>query len=102
VEPNSTIVKIFQVSMKNALKCVYGLLDLVKIREIGTIFTETGQYYDDHTLPLSLCQSVRNCPKFLKICQLTNFDMGFQKKNVLGRSEDLDFFSSAIFTRTPT
>ena len=94
--------------MKNALKCVFGLLDLVKIREIGTSFTETGQYlkkclYDDHTLSLSLCQSVRECPKFLKICQITNFDMGFQKKNVLGgRSEDLDFFSSAIFTRTPT
>ena len=26
--------------------------------------------------------------------------MGFQKKHVSGRSEDLDFFSSAIFSRT--
>jgi hypothetical protein len=30
--------------MKNAPKCVFGLLDLVKIREIGTTFTEKGQY----------------------------------------------------------
>ena len=93
--------------MKISLKCVFGLLDLVKIRENGTTFTETGQYmkkcpYDDHTLSLSLCQSVKECPKFLKICQITNFDMGFQKKQVSGGSEDLDFFSSAIFSRTPT
>jgi hypothetical protein len=75
--------------MKNALKCVFGLLDLVKIREIGTTFTEKGQYlkkrlYEFHTLSLSLCQSVRECPNFLKICQITKLDMCFQKKNVSG------------------
>ena len=71
--------------MKNALKCVFGLLDLVKITENGTTFTEKGHFLkkcknDDHTLSLTLCQSVRECPKILKICQLTNFDMDLQKK----------------------
>ena len=75
--------------MKNAPKCVFGLLDLVKIREIGTTFSEKGHFLkkcknDDHTLSLNLCQSVRECPKILKICQITNFDMGFQKKHVSG------------------
>jgi hypothetical protein len=30
--------------MKNALKCVFELLDLVKNRENGTIFSEKGEY----------------------------------------------------------
>jgi hypothetical protein len=37
-------------------------------------------------------------PNFLKIRQITKFDMGFQKKHVSGRSEDLDFFLSASFS----
>jgi hypothetical protein len=55
--------------MKNAPKCVFELLDLIKIREIGTIFTEKGQYlkkclYDDHTLSSKPLFSVRECSKF--------------------------------------
>ena len=93
--------------MKNALKCVYGLLDLVKNWEIGTIFMKKGKLLkkcinEDHTLSLSLCQSVSECPKILKIYQVTNIDMGFQKKHVSGGSEDLDFFLSASFSRTAT
>jgi hypothetical protein len=62
--------------------CVFELLDLVKIRENGTVFSEKGRYlkkclYEDHTLSLTICQSVRESPKILKICQITNFDMGF-------------------------
>ena len=76
---------------------MFVLLDLVKIRENGTTFTETGQYmkkcpYDDHTLSLSLCQSVRECPKFLKIIQETNFDMGFKKIDMRSQSEKSIFF----------
>ena len=87
--------------MKNALKCVFGLLDLVKIRENGTTFPETGQYmkkcpYDDHTLSLSLCQSVRECPKFLKIIQETNFDMGFQKINIRDRYKKVVVFNGCV------
>jgi hypothetical protein len=32
----------------------------------------------------------------MNIYQITNFDMGFQKKHVLGRSEDLDFFHRRV------
>jgi hypothetical protein len=31
-------------------------------------------------------------PKFLKICQDTKFDMGFQKKNMRSRNSSIDFF----------
>ena len=83
--------------MKNSLKCVFELLDLVKKWENGTVFSEKSQYlkkclYEPHTLSLTLCQSVRECPKILKNCQITKMDMGFQKKYVSGWSEDLDFF----------
>jgi hypothetical protein len=30
---------------------------------------------------------VRECPKILKICQITKFDMGFQKNNMRSRFE---------------
>ncbi len=43
--------------------------------------------------------STRECPKILKICQITNFDMGFQKKNISSRSEKVDFFESCGFLR---
>ncbi len=71
--------------MKNALKCLFGLLDFLKIWVNGTSFSEKSQYwkkclYEFHTLPSNPCQSVRECPKILEICQITNFDMGFQKK----------------------
>jgi hypothetical protein len=36
-----------------------------------------------HTLSTNPWFSVRECPKILKICQITNFDMSFQKKNVM-------------------
>ena len=86
---------------------MFGLVDLVKIRENGTVFSEKGRYlkkclYEDHTLSLTLCQLVRECPNFLKIYQITNFDMGFQKKRVSDRSKDLDFFPSAIYSQTPS
>ena len=39
------------------------------------------------------------CPKILKICQITKPYMGFQKKNMTGRSEKVDFFESCGFLR---
>jgi hypothetical protein len=42
-------------------------------------------------LTLRLCQSARECPNFLKKWESTNFDMGFQKKNISSRSEKVDF-----------
>jgi hypothetical protein len=92
--------------MKNALKFVYGMLDLVKNREIGTIFRKKGQLLkkcknEDHTLSLTLCQSVRECPNFLKIYPVTNFDMDFEKKLVSGRSECLDFFYRRVSREPP-
>ena len=83
--------------MKSALKCLFGLLDLDKIWENGATFSEKSQYwkkcqYELHTLSFNPWFSVTECPKILKIHQITNFDMGFQKKHVSGRSEDLDFF----------
>jgi hypothetical protein len=66
--------------MKNSLRCVFGLLDSVKIREIGTVFSEKGEYwkeclYEPHALPSNPWQSKRTCLKILKICQITKFDM---------------------------
>ncbi len=40
---------------------------------------------------------MRECPKILKICQITKLDMGFQKKNISSRSENIDFFESCGF-----
>jgi hypothetical protein len=45
------------------------------------------------------CISTRECPKILKICQITKIDMGFQKKNILSRSEKVDFVESYDFLR---
>ena len=52
-----------------------------------------------HTLPSNPWFSVRECPKILKICQITKLDMGFQKKNISSRSENIDFFESYRFLR---
>jgi hypothetical protein len=38
--------------------------------------------YDDHTLFMTLCLSVRECSIILKIWQTFNFDMGFQKNDL--------------------
>jgi hypothetical protein len=76
--------------MKNALKCELELLDLVKIREIESVFSEKGQYlkkclYEFHTLSSNPWLSVRECPNFLKICQISNFWYGLsEKKHVSG------------------
>jgi hypothetical protein len=51
---------------------------------------------------LNLCQSARECPNFLKIWQLTNFDMGFQKINIRSRNKIVDFFERSVFSRTAT
>ena len=90
--------------MKNALKCVFELLDLVRNSEKETTFSEKGEYLKKclnkpHSLSSNPCQSVRECPKILKICQITKLDMGFQKKNISSRSENIDFFESYRFLR---
>jgi hypothetical protein len=68
-----------------------------KIKEIGTNFSEKGEYlkkclYEPHTLHSNPWLSVRECPNFLKICKVIDNDMGFQKKNVLDRSEKSRFY----------
>ena len=83
--------------MKNALKCVFELLDLVQNWENGTTFSEKGEYLKKclnkpHSLSSNPWLSVRECPKILKICQITKFDMGFQKINTRSRYEKVDFF----------
>ena len=105
--PENTFLFESKFSLNHALKCVFGLLDSVKIREIGTIFTETGQYlkkclFEFHTLSLTLSRSVRECPNILKTWQITNFDMCLQKKKFQADLKTSFFFSSAIFSRTPT
>jgi hypothetical protein len=78
---------------------VFGLLDL-KIEEIGPFLGQSLKkcIYVDHRLSLALCQSGRECPKILKIWQTTNFDMGFQKKDIRSRSEKVDI-SNRRFSR---
>jgi hypothetical protein len=46
--------------------------------------------------------SKRTCPKILKICQITKFDMSFQKINIRTRSEKVDFFYWVIFSDSCT
>ena len=46
--------------------------------------------------------SARECPNFLKNWESTNFDMGFQKKNISSRSEKVDFLKNDVFSRTRT
>ena len=55
--------------------------------------------FSGHKLPSNPSISTRECPKILKICQITKLDMGFQKKNISSRSEDIDFFESCDFLR---
>jgi hypothetical protein len=52
-----------------------------------------------NSLPSNPCLSTKECSKILKTCHTTNFDLGFQKKNVLSRSEKVDFVESYRFLR---
>jgi hypothetical protein len=47
--------------------------------------------HDPYVLYSNRCQSKRTCPKILKICELSKFDMDFQKTNMRVRSEKVDF-----------
>jgi hypothetical protein len=38
--------------------------------------------YENNTLSSNICLLKKTYPKFLKIIQETNFDMGFQKINI--------------------
>jgi hypothetical protein len=73
-------------------------LDLVQNWENGTIIREKAEYWiirekAEYWIFFSNpCQSVRECPKILKICQITDFDMGFQKINMISRLEKVDFY----------
>jgi hypothetical protein len=53
-----------------------------------------------YTLFSNPCQSVRERPKILKICQITKLDMGFQKINMRSRLEKVDFLPQAKFRRS--
>jgi hypothetical protein len=71
--------------MKNALKYVFGLLDLAKNLGNWTIFSEKVIFSKNahlmvYKLQSNPCISTRECPKVLKICQITKFDISFQKK----------------------
>jgi hypothetical protein len=51
--------------------------------------------------PLMLCQSARECPNFLKICQITNFDTSFQKNNIKSRNKIVDFLNGRFLADPP-
>ena len=36
------------------------------------------------------------------MCQITKFDMGFQKNNIRSRSEKVDYFKNNFFTQIGT
>jgi hypothetical protein len=52
-----------------------------------------------YKLPSNSCLSTRECPKILKISQVTKFDMGFHKNNMISRFEKIDFAESCGFLR---
>ena len=49
-----------------------------------------------YSLPSNSWLSKMNGPKFLKICQFTNFDMGFQKKQQFKPIKKVDFFQRRV------
>jgi hypothetical protein len=53
-------------------------------------------------LPSNPCLSTWGRPKILKICQDTNFDMGFQENNMRSRSEKVDFLNRTGFSDSAT
>jgi len=44
-----------------------------------------------HTVFDPMPQSVRECPKILKIWQTANFDISFQKNEIISQSEKVDY-----------
>jgi hypothetical protein len=64
---------------------VFGLLDLVKFEKMGLVLVKNVNILKSakkrpiHSL-LTPGYQQRTCPKILKICQETKFDMGFLKK----------------------
>ena len=66
------------------------LIDLVKYWENGTVFSEQAKTGKNAKMRISLSA----CPKFLKIKQETNFDMGFQRIDIRDRSKKDGFFLS--------
>jgi hypothetical protein len=75
---------------------MFELIDLVKYWENRAIFSVKLTFSKKvhlrvYNLPSNPCISTMECPKFLKICQITNFDIGFQKKK-LERSKFGDRF----------
>ena len=53
-----------------------------------------------YSLSSNPCQSLRERPKILKICQITKFDMGFQKIDIRSRLEKVDFLPQAKIRRS--
>ena len=51
--------------------------------------------YEHQPLTLTLCHLVRECLKFLKLKQITNFDMGFRKNTFKGDVKTSIFFRSS-------
>ncbi len=48
--------------------------------------------FEHETLTLVLWQSVRKCPSFLEIREITNYDMGFQKNDIPLRYSIVNIF----------
>jgi hypothetical protein len=57
--------------------------------------------YGPHSLPSKPWLLVRQCPKILKIWQITNFDMGFQKKKMFQADLKTSIFFHRRFSREP-
>ncbi len=66
------------------------------VRYCGTIFSEQVKLgkNENFTLFSSFCLLNLACPKFLKIIQETNFDMGSQKIDIRDRYKKSQFFLS--------
>ncbi len=82
---------------------MFELLDFVKIWEMGLFLVKNVNIWKSaNKKPFTLSSnpwfSVSECPKILNICQITKFDMGFQKINMSSRFEKLDFFVYGIFS----
>ena len=72
-----------------------------KIEKIGLILVKRQNIGKSaYSLFSNPCQSVRERPKIVKICQITKFDMDFQKINIRSRLEKVDFLPQAKIRRS--
>ena len=64
------------------------------------IFFIQRNHFWPHSLTLNPILSTRKCPIDLKLYQITNFEMDFQRNYIRSRNSKVDFLNRTILRRT--